>query len=48
MLGNLNSGIREILLVESKIIREFVRRELEILDLGIRNTAQEIRNPTND
>ena len=48
MLGNPNSGIREILLVESRIIREFDRKELEILDLGIRNSAQDIRNPAND
>ena len=48
MLGNPNSGMREILLVESRIIREFVRRELKILDLGIRNSAPEIQNPAND
>ena len=48
MYGNPNSGIREILFVESRIIREFVRGELEIQDLGIRNSAQEIRNPAND
>ena len=46
MLGNPNSGIREILHVESRIIREFVLVEIEILDLGIRNLAQEIRNPS--
>ena len=46
MSGNPNSGIQEILLVESRIIREFVLVELEILELGIRNLAQEIRNPS--
>ena len=39
--------------MESRIIQEFVLVELEIkdlgiLDLGIRNSAQEIRNPAND
>ena len=46
MSGNPNSGIQDILLVESRIIREFVLVELEILELGIRNLAQEIRNPS--
>ena len=31
---------------QSRIIRGFVLVELEILDLGIRNVAQEIRNPS--
>ena len=48
MIGNPNSGIQEILLVESRIIREFVLVELKILDLGIRNSGKEIRNPAND
>ena len=37
MQGNPDSGIREFLIVESRI-----------LGFGIRNTAQGVRNPTND
>ena len=48
MLWNVNSGIREIVACGIRNLGKILLVESRILGFEIQNTAQGIRNPTND